>query len=106
MAVPEQDPERYLPLTQLMLEQVLHAYALVVPEHDPERYLPLPQLALAQVLHTYALVVPLQVPERYFPAAQLMLEQVEHPVLVGRGHPLLLYLPAVHALPVVVADFR
>ena len=66
----------------------------MVPEQDPERYLPLPQLALEHASHSYALVVPLQVPERYFPAAQLMLEQVEHAVLEEPEHPPLLYLPA------------
>ena len=29
----------------------MHAYPLVVPEHEPERYLPLAQMALEQVEH-------------------------------------------------------
>ena len=73
----------------------------MVPEQDPERYLPLPQLALEHASLSYALVVPLQVPERYFPSAQLMLEQVEHAVSEEPEHPPLLYLPVPHVAHVL-----
>ena len=42
--VPEHDPVRYLPVAQLMLEQVVHT-VLDVPEHPPLSYLPEAQVA-------------------------------------------------------------
>ena len=62
MLVPEQDPTRYLPLAQLVLEQVEQA-VLDVPEHAPLLYLPDPHAA--QVRH-----VPGLAPRRYWLAPQ------------------------------------
>ena len=79
LTVEEQLFEAYLPPPQV--EHVEHPYPLLLPEHDPVRYLPLAQAALAQVLHRYPLLLLEHDPVRYWPPGQLALEHEEHCVL-------------------------
>lgn len=73
--LPEQVPERYDPLWQLVLEHVEHC-ALPAEEQPFDMYLPAPQVE--QVVHPKPLLVPAHDPVRYLPLAHVIDEHVLH----------------------------